>query len=161
MTAAIIRSGRFGAIPMCDKRDKFCEKCTKCEFRRPHSTKFSHTPTPHRGAKWHVDLAGPFRLDRNGHPHTMNMVDDCTGYFWGTTPTSKSNAITGLREFIAWLKPQKHLSRQTIPDINCLPSDRGGEFTSGPASVGKRLFLFGKICEKLNILRYFQVTDVR
>jgi len=81
------------------------------------------------------------------------MVDDCTGYFWGTTLASKSDAVKGLKKFVFWLRAQKHISRHTIHDIMCLQSDRGGEFTSGPESVGKKRSLFDKICKKLNITR--------
>jgi hypothetical protein len=35
VTDGLVRSGKFGYIPMCDERDKFCEKCTKAAFFRP------------------------------------------------------------------------------------------------------------------------------
>ena len=78
---------------------------------------------------------------------------NCTGYFWDTTLASKSDAVKGLRKFVYWLRAQKHVFRHTIHDIMCLQSDRGGEFTSGPESVGKKGSLFDKICKKLNITR--------
>ena len=54
-----------------------------------------------RGAKWHVDLAGPFKPDRRGRRYIMNMVDDCTGFTWSCALTRKSDAVSGLRRFVA------------------------------------------------------------
>ena len=100
VTDALVRSGQFGKIPMCDERDKFCEKCARAAFYRPSSIKGTSTRSPYRGAKWHVDLAGPFPADRNGHQYTMNMVDDCSGMLWGTTLKSKDEAVKGFKEFL-------------------------------------------------------------
>ena len=153
VTDGLVRSGKFGYIPMCDERDKFCEKCARAAFFRPTPIKGTTTKSVLRGAKWHVDLAGPFRPDRRGHKYTMNMVDDCSGLFWGTTLKSKDHAVKGLREFLSWLQQQKTISQKPIHDISCLQSDRGGEFTSGPEDVGKKRSLFDKICKRLNITR--------
>ena len=153
VTDGLVRSGKFGYIPMCDERDKFCEKCTKAAFFRPKQIKSPMMKNPNRGSKWHVDLAGPFKPDRNRHRYTMNMVDDCSGFIWGTTLKSKKHAVRALMDFLDWLKQQKSVATKTIYDINCLQSDRGGEFTSGPTSVGKKRSLFDKICKKMNISR--------
>ena len=153
VTDGLVRSGKFGYIPMCDERDKFCEKCAKAAFFRPTQIKGTTTKSALRGAKWHVDLAGPFRPDRKGHKYTMNMVDDCSGLFWGTTLKSKDQAVKGLKEFLSWLQQQKIVSHKPIHDISCLQSDRGGEFTSGPEDVGNKRSLFDKICKRLNITR--------
>ena len=81
------------------------------------------------------------------------MVDEWPGFFWGTTLKSKDEAVSGLKEFISWLAEQKHKTAKPIHDIACLQSDRGGEFTSGPKSVGKKRSLFDKLCKKLKIAR--------
>ena len=138
---------------MCDERDKFCEKCARAAFFRPTPIKGTTTKSVIRGAKWHVDLAGPFRPDRRGHKYTMNMVDDCSGLFCGTILKNKDHAVNGLKEFLSWLQQQKTISQKPIHDISCLQSDRGGEFTSGPEDVGKKRSLFDKICKRLNITR--------
>lgn len=103
VTDGLVRSGKFGYIPMCDERDKFCEKCARAAFFRPTQIKGKTTKSALRGAKWHVDLAGPFRPDRKGHKYTMNMVDDCSGFFWGTTLKSKDQAVKGLKEFLRFV----------------------------------------------------------
>ena len=136
---------------MCDERDKFCECCAKAAFYRPKAVPSTHKRTDQRGTKWHVDLAGPFEPDQNGHRYAMNMVDDCTGMFWGTTLKSKKGAARGLVQFLDWLSNQKSLAQKPILDITCLQSDRGGEFTSGPEDTGKKRSLFDKLCKKRNI----------
>ena len=138
---------------MCDEKDKFCEKCAKAAFYRPASVKRPQTRNPMRGAKWHVDLAGPFLPDRQGHRYTMNMVDDCTGLFWGTTLKHKKDAVQGLHEFLEWLPQQKQVAIKMVHDISSLQSDRGGEFTSGPESVGKKRSIFDKIFKRMGISR--------
>ena len=153
VTDGLVRSGAFGTIPMCDERDKFCECCAKAAFYRPKAVPSTHRRTDQRGTKWHVDLAGPFEPDRNGHRYAMNMVDDCTGMFWGTTLKSKKGAARGLVQFLDWLSNQKSLAQKPILDITCLQSDRGGEFTSGPEDTGKKRSLFDKLCKKKKIAR--------
>ena len=153
VTDALVRSSQFGRLTMCDERDKFCEKCARAAFYRPKPVKTNSVKSAYRGAKWHVDLAGPFPKDRKGHQYTMNMVDDCSGLFWGTTLKSKDEAIKGLKEFLKWLADQKQVATKEIHDISCLQSDRGGEFTSGPKSLGKNGSLFDKLCRQLNIAR--------
>ena len=138
---------------MCDERDKFCECCSRAAFYRPANTRQTHVKTSLRGSKWHVDLAGPFEPDRHGHRYAMNMVDDCSGMFWGTTLRTKKGAARGFIEFLDWLKQQKSLAHKPIHDIICLQSDRGGEFTSGPEDTGKRRSLFDKLCKSFNISR--------
>ena len=83
----------------------------------------------------------------------MNMVDDCTGLFWGTTLKRKKDAVKGLHEFLEWLPQQKQVATKMIHDISSLQSDRGGEFTSGPESVDKKRSLFDKICKQMGISR--------
>ena len=85
----------------------------------------------------------------------MNMVDDCSGMLWGTTIKTKDDAVSGFQQFLEWLADQRQRSANhvTIHDISCLQSDRGGEFTSGPESVGKKRSHFDKICKKLKIAR--------
>ena len=153
VTDGLVRSGKFGYIPMCDERDKFCECCSRAAFYRPANTRQTHVKTSLRGSKWHVDLAGPFEPDRHGHRYAMNMVDDCSGMFWGTTLRTKKGAARGFIEFLDWLKQQKSLAHKPIHDIICLQSDRGGEFTSGPEDTGKKRSLFDKLCKSLNISR--------
>ena len=110
VTDGLVRSGKFGYIPMCDERDKFCECCSRAAFYRPANTRQTHVKTSLRGSKWHVDLAGPFEPDRHGHRYAMNMVDDCSGMFWGTTLRTKKGAARGFIEFLDWLKQQKIVS---------------------------------------------------
>ena len=153
VTDALVRSGKFGYIPMCDERDKFCEKCHKAAFYRPTYTKTQKPTTPHRGAKWHVDLAGPFKPDRLGRKYVMNMVDDCTGFIWACGLKRKSDAVAGLKEFLSWLPRQHPEALTDIHDISCLQSDRGGEFTSGPEDLGKKRSLFDEICKRNGITR--------
>ena len=153
VTDALVRSGKFGYIPMCDERDKFCEKCHKAAFYRPTNTKTQKPTTPHRGAKWHVDLAGPFKPDRVGRKYVMNMVDDCTGFIWACGLKSKSDAVNGLKEFLSWLPRQQPEALAVIHNISCLQSDRGGEFTSGPEDLGKKRSLFDEVCKRNGITR--------
>ena len=155
VTDAIVNSGKFGYIPQCSEVDKSCEHCRKAAFFRPRYHKHTSLRSPMRGAKWHVDLAGPFKPDRLGRKYAMNLVDDCTGFTWACALRSKADAVLGMRKFIDWLKHQRTTSLKTVHMISCLQSDRGGEFTSGPESLGKKRSHFDKICKKLNIERRF------
>ena len=66
VTDGMVRSGKFGRLAMPDERDKFCEVCARAAFTRPPVI-HSGTPRTERiGKRWHADLAGPFKRDRNG-----------------------------------------------------------------------------------------------
>ena len=93
VTDGMVRSGKFGRIAMPDERDKFCEVCARAAFTRPPVIHSGSPRTKRIGKRWHANLAGPFKRDRNGVEYVMNIVDDTTGYVYATGLKSKKDAL--------------------------------------------------------------------
>ena len=152
VTDGMVRSGKFGRIPMCDERDKFCEVCARAAFSRPPVLKGTASRTQLIGQRWHTDLAGPFKRDRNGVKYAMNILDDATGYVYVAGLKKKSDAVAGFKGFIRWLRRQRG-QNDHIRMISQLQTDRGGEFTSGPEGNEKRRSVFDQYCLRHDVAR--------
>ena len=137
---------------MCDERDKFCEVCARAAFSRPPVLKGTASRTQHIGQRWHTDLAGPFKRDRNGVKYAMNILDDATGYVYVAGLKKKSDAVAGFKGFIRWLRRQRG-QNDHIRMISQLQTDRGGEFTSGPEGNEKRRSVFDQYCLRHDVAR--------
>ena len=85
----------------------------------------------------------------------IGTVDDCSGFIWGTARKSKKHAVRAQVEFLKWLPQKKSVATKMIYGINCLQSNRGGEFNSGPTSVRNKRSLFEKVCRKMDISRRY------
>ena len=65
--------------------------CARAAFTRPPVV-HSGTPRITRiGKRWHADLAGPFKRDRNGVKYVMNNVNDTTGYVYAVEKKKKKS----------------------------------------------------------------------
>ena len=157
VTDGMLRSGRYGKLSMPDDADKHCDICQRAKFARPPvpsrsaSTQRSSMP----GLKWHTDVIGPFRPDRDGFRYIVNFVDDATSYTWARAMKLKSDTSTAFEEFLSWLDCEHKKNPLQISMISELQSDRGGEYTSGVAAALRKHSYFDTVCKKYNIKRRF------
>ena len=82
----------------------------------------------------------------------MSLPDDTTGYVYATGLKSKKDAVHGFRSFVSWLKRQRGM-HDHIHMISQSQTDRGGEFTSGPAGNERRRSVFDEYCSRHDIDR--------
>ena len=152
ITDGMLRSGKFGKLSMPDEADKYGDVCQRGKFARPPVPKKSVSDrSAYPGLKWHTDVVGPFRADRRGYKYVVNFVDDATGYVWASALKKKSDACAAFEVFIKWLSNAVSEFPDRIHNIAILQSDRGGEYTSGPADNLRRHSLFDSVCDTHNI----------
>ena len=117
VTDGMVRSGKFGRIAMPDERDKFCEVCARAAFTRPPVIHSGSPRTKRIGKRWHADLAGPFKRDRNGVKYVMNVVDDTAGYVYATGLKSKKGRCTWFQKFCELVEATTRYARPHTYDI--------------------------------------------
>ena len=82
-------------------------------------------------------------------------MDDATGYTWAKALKLKSEASKAFEDFLKWLACTQAEYPNRIHNISILQSDRGGEYTSGPADNLKKFSVFDQVCHTHNIRRCF------
>ena len=141
---------------MPDDADKHCDICQRAKFARPPIPSQSQSARSSRpGFKWHTDVIGPFKPDRDGFRYVVNFVDDATGYTWARAMKLKSDTASAFKDFLGWLDCEHKQDPLHIDMISILQSDRGGEYTSGVEATLRKHSLFDSVCKERNIKRCF------
>ncbi|KAI5333630.1 hypothetical protein L3X38_023762 [Prunus dulcis] len=121
--------------------------CEGCQFGKQHREWFPKNQAWRASTPLeliHMDLCGPMQNESiSGNKYFMLLIDDCTRMIWVYFLRYKSDALNCFRKFKSMVELQSGFK------VQCVRSDKGGEFTSCE---------FNKLCEEAGIQRQFSMA---
>ncbi|CAJ2672444.1 unnamed protein product [Trifolium pratense] len=112
-------------LPEIRTPSKLCNDCVMGKQQRKPIPKKSLWRATHKLQLIHSDICGPITPSTNsGKRYLITFIDDYSRKIWVSSLSEKSQAFVSFKNF------KSMVEKETRASIQCLRTDRGGEFTS-------------------------------
>ncbi|CAJ2637623.1 unnamed protein product [Trifolium pratense] len=112
-------------LPAVKEPEQKCDSCMKGKQQRDSVSKKSSWKASERLELIHSDICGPISPESNGKKrYFITFIDDLSRKTWIYFLSEKSEALSIFQKFKAMVENETNLK------IQCLRTDRGGEYTS-------------------------------
>ncbi|KAK2426313.1 hypothetical protein QL285_024996 [Trifolium repens] len=112
-------------LPVIRTPSKLCKDCVMGKQQRKSIPKKSLWRATHKLQLVHSDICGPITPSTSsGKRYLITFIDDYSRKIWVSLLSEKSQAFVSFKNF------KSMVEKETRASIQCLRTDRGGEFTS-------------------------------